>query len=98
MHHYTAAHASSLPQQVRKLRDIRRDPPRLNSDTSHLAGNRQTEERYEHTNRKGSKKTPVWVPRLWSGLRGDDGPSAFLGRTFVPIEWLYSRALLSQSI
>ena len=43
------------------LRDVRCNP-RVNSDTSHMAGNRHAEEKYEHTNRKGSKKTPVWVP------------------------------------
>jgi len=34
---------------VRQLGDIRSDPSRLSSDTSHVAGNRRTEEKYEHT-------------------------------------------------
>ena len=61
-----------------------------------MAGNRQTEEKYERTNRKGNKKSPVWVPRLWSGLGGDDGPSAFLRPIpLAQIERLYSGPLLS---
>jgi hypothetical protein len=83
--------ASALPQQLRQLRDIRRNPPCLISDTSQ-------EEKYEHTNRNRRNKTiPVWAPRLWSGLGGDDGPSAFLRRTFVQTERLYSEPLHSQA-
>jgi hypothetical protein len=90
------ARANRLAHQLWQLGDVRRNPSRLNSDTGRMAGNKQTEEKYEHTNRKGSKKTPVWAPR-YSGLGGDDGPSAFLRRTFVQIERLYSQALHSQA-
>jgi len=83
-------------QKVRQLGDVGSDTSRLISDTSRIAGNRHTEEKYEHTNRKGSKKTPVWAPR-YGGLDGDDGPNAFLRRTFVQIERLYSQALHSQA-
>ena len=86
-----------VAQKVRQLGDVGCDTSRLIGDTSRMAGNKQPEEKYEHTNRKGSKKTPVWAPRLWSGLGGDDGPSAFLRRTFVQIEGLYSQALHSQA-
>ena len=79
-------------QKLRQLRDVRRDPP-VNRDTSHMAGNRHTEEKYEHTNRKGSKKTPVWVPCRCSDLGGDDGPCAFLRRMpLAQTEGLYLRA------
>jgi hypothetical protein len=71
------------------------NPARLNSDTSHMADNRHTEKKYEHTNRSCNQKTPARVPRLSSGLGGSGGPSAFL--RVVQIEWLYSGALLAQA-
>ena len=76
---------------------IRRDP-RVNSDTSHMAGNRHTEEKYEHTNRSCNRKTPVWVPGLRTGLGsgGGGGPCGF--RALVQSERLYSGPLLSLAI
>jgi hypothetical protein len=70
----------------------------VNSDTSHVAGNRHTEEKYEHTNRSCNQKTPVWVPRLRSSLGsgGDGGPCAF--RAFAQIERWHSGPLLSPAI
>jgi hypothetical protein len=84
-------------EQSRQLGDVRQIT-RLNSDTSHLAGNRHTEEKYEHTNRSCNQKTPAWVPRLRSSLGGggDGGPGAF--RAFAQIEQLYSGLLLSLAI
>jgi hypothetical protein len=69
-------------------------PSRLNSDTSHMAGNKHTEEKYERTNRSCNQKTPARVPRLCSSVCGD-GPCAF--RTFAQIERFYSDALHSQA-
>jgi len=61
----------------------------------HVAGNRHTEEKYEHTNHSCNQKTPARVPRLRSSLgggggSGSGGPCAF--RTVAQIERLYSGA------
>ena len=77
--------------------DVRRNPSRLNSDTRHMAGNRHTEEKYEHTNHSCNQKTPARVPRLRSSLgggggSGSGGPCAF--RTVAQIERLYSAGAL----
>ena len=53
--------------------DVRRNPSRLNSDTRHMAGNRHTEEKYEHTNRSCNQKTLTRVPHLCSSLGGGGG-------------------------
>ncbi len=61
------------------------NPPRLNIDTRHMAGNGHTEEKYERTNRSYNQKIPARVPRQWSTLGGRDGsgPCASLRRKFV---------------
>jgi len=69
--------------------DVRRNPSRLNSDTRHMAGNRHTEEKYEHTNRSCNQKTPARVPRQCSALDSDDGHSAL---PVDQIERLYQAA------
>src|SRR6516165_1070793 len=73
----------SSAHQLRQLGNIRRNPSCLISDTSHMAGNRHTEEKYEHTNRSCNQKTPARVPCLCSGLGGNDGPSARSDRVVV---------------
>ena len=73
----------------------------VNIDTSHVVGNSHTDNnsgcnigtetpthRYEHNLNSRKNKSPVW-----SGLGGNDGPSASVAQ----IEWLYSGLLHSQA-
>ena len=81
-----------VSQQLQQFRHIGRNAARLNSDTSHIAGDSHTEEKYEHTNRSCNQKTPARDPRLRSGLGnggGGDGLCAFSRLMVAQTERLY---------